>query len=76
LNLKITLLIAFISCFATPCFCQQEKFYTKAYNYIFKSKELTHLRDEIRKENGIIVKQIIVNDSIIENNPYSFCVSF
>lgn len=73
MNLKTALLSAFIFCFVIPCFSQQEEqLYTKAYNYIFKSKELAHFRDEIRKESGIIAKQIIVSDSIIENNPHSF----
>jgi hypothetical protein len=53
-----------IICFTGQCFSQNEAAYTQAYEYIYKSKELDDFRDEIRKSQGIIVKRLVVKDSI------------
>jgi len=46
--------------------------YIKAYEAIYKSKKLAEFRNEIRINEGVIIKRIIVSDSIFKNNPYLF----
>jgi len=46
--------------------------YSKAYEYILKSKKLADFRDEARIKEGVVIKRIIVSDSIFKSNPYLF----
>lgn len=75
MNLYLTRLIlsCFVElCFSSQCFSLQDGLYSKAYEYIYKSKKLADFRNEIRINEGVIIKRIIVSDSVFKNNPYLF----
>jgi hypothetical protein len=64
----------FIILLSTQCYSQYD-LYKKAYRYIYKSKELADFRNEILDKENVIVKRIIVSDSVFKNNPYLFLCS-
>jgi hypothetical protein len=69
---RVIVICFFKLCFLNQCFCQSDGLYQKAFEYIFKSKQLADFRNEIRMNEGVIIKRIIVSDSICKNNPYLF----